>query len=562
MAIDFYELGRKTGAKTAEGQKSNFEALTGGLTNTIDDMIKASQLKTATLQAAMPQGIPIDKVPEELRAKATAFLTENKKAYTDASKVIASGINPQSQRYRDAIETINGVNTKFENLSTSLEGVALKRKAALDDPNGYSPSTSKEDRLTWGNLSNGDLYSGMTFNDDGTVNYTNSQGESKSFADFNVTPQSFEGQNTFLALNDKFTNAKYSGKSDQWSMHAGEAEVTVNALFQKLKPAGQKDMMMGDIGYLEKVTGFKSGTDGYENAINGILENPNDAIAGYKQHMLQTLENNYNAQKGPKSKNNVSESNPYGIPKDGLKLGAPMANGYRMKVRKDVVEGYINDIKAGRKFEFKNNKYTFVDGQWIENEGGIFRPGEEAPEKIIGSTQELTDNVFENGGKYFDGLVTEVEIDPNTGKEKEAEIQQVPGTQSSFSPKINMSFIDQDDGDVAAGLQDMMPSAFSSNNPNGYKFSNLKDIGAPWSDPTVDAIGLYDDDGDIVRYPEGHPREGEKVIIYTGGDKERRMKAIADIDDVLNTRQFKIKGFGGGGQSSKANDLINKYSNS
>ena len=61
-------------------------------------------------------------------------------------------------------------------------------------------------------------------------------------------------------------------------------------------------MMMGDIDYLEKVTGFKSGTDEYENAINGILENPNDAIAGYKQHMLQTLENNYNAQKGPKSK--------------------------------------------------------------------------------------------------------------------------------------------------------------------------------------------------------------------------------------------------------------------
>ena len=302
MAIDFYELGKQTGAKTPKDQQSNFGAFMGGITNTVDQMIAASQIKTAALQAAMPQGIAIEKVPEELRAKATEFLTTNKKAYTDASKVLASGINPQSQRYRDAVETINGVNTKFENLSTSLEAVALKRKAALDDPNGYSPSTSKEDRLTWGNLSNGDLYSNMTFNDDGTVNYTNSQGESKSFADFNVSPQSFEGQNTFLALNDKFTNAKYSGKSDQWSMHAGEAETTVNALFQKLKPAGQKDMMMGDINYLEKTTGFESGTDEYENAINGILENPNDAIAGYKQHMLQTLEDNYNAQKGPKSK--------------------------------------------------------------------------------------------------------------------------------------------------------------------------------------------------------------------------------------------------------------------
>jgi hypothetical protein len=298
MAIDFYELGKQTGAKTPKDQQSNFGAFMGGITNTVDKMIAASQVKTAALQAAMPQGIAIEKVPEELRAQATEFLTTNKKAYSDASKVLASGISSQSQRYRNAVETVNSVNTKFENLSTSLEAVALKRQAALDDPNGYSPSTSKEDRLTWGNLSNGDLYSNMTFNGDGTVNYTNSKGESKSFADFNVSPQSFEGQNTFLALNDKFTNAKYSGKSDQWSMHSGEAEATVNVLFQKLKPAGQKDMMMGDINYLEKTTGFQSGTDEYENAINGILDNPNDAISGYKNHILESLETNYNNQKG------------------------------------------------------------------------------------------------------------------------------------------------------------------------------------------------------------------------------------------------------------------------
>ena len=368
MAIDFYELGRKTGAKTAEGQKSNFEALTGGLTNTIDDMIKASQLKTATLQAAMPQGIPIDKVPEELRAKATAFLTENKKAYTDASKVIASGINPQSQRYRDAIETINGVNTKFENLSTSLEGVALKRKAALDDPDGYSPSTSKEDRLTWGNLSNGDLYSGMTFNSDGTVNYTNSKGESKSFADFNVTPQSFEGQNTFLALNDKFTSAKYSGKSDQWSMHAGEAEVTINALFQKLKPAGQKDMMMGDIDYLEKVTGFKSGTDEYENAINGILENPNDAIAGYKQHMLKTLENNYNNQKGPKGKKGDKGTDGFTgsqLPGQGYVSGETKAEN-RLKIDNRATYGDYDGYYGNYTYRPETDDYTIGEGDDME----------------------------------------------------------------------------------------------------------------------------------------------------------------------------------------------------
>jgi len=414
MAIDFYELGRKTGAKTAEGQQSNFEALTGGLTNTIDEMIKASQLKTSTLQAAMPQGIPIDKVPEELRAKATAFLAENKKAYTDASKVIASGINPQSKRYRDAIETINGVNTKFENLSTSLEGVALKRKAALDDPDGYSPSTSKEDRLTWGNLGNGDLYSGMTFNSDGTINYTNSKGESKSFADFNVTPQSFEGQNAFLALNDKFTNAKYSGKSDQWSAHAGEAEVTINALFQKLKPAGQKDMMMGDIDYLEKVTGFKSGTDEYENAINGILENPTDAIAGYKQHMLQTLENNYNNQKGPKGKEGGKTASGFtgsNLPGQGYVSAETKAEN-RLKIDNRATYGDYDGYYGRYTYRPDTDDYTIGEGDDMEvltpfevsKREGIARPNEtaktfkqvSAPKVLFGTDESDFEGTEEN----------------------------------------------------------------------------------------------------------------------------------------------------------------------
>ena len=415
MAIDFYKLGQQTGAKTPKDQQSNFGAFMGGITNTVDQMIAASQIKTAALQAAMPQGVAIEKVPEELRAQATEFLTTNKKAYTDASKVLASGINPQSQRYRDAVETINGVNTKFENLSTSLEGVALKRKAALDDPNGYSPSTSKEDRLTWGNLSNGDLYSNMTFNDDGTVNYTNSKGESKSFADFNVSPQSFEGQNTFLALNDKFTNAKYSGKSNQWSMHSGEAETTVNALFQKLKPAGQKDMMMGDIDYLEKTTGFQSGTDEYENAINGILENPNDAIAGYKQHMLQTLENNYNSQKGPKGKEDETKTTGgftgSQLPGQGYVSGETKEEN-RLKIDNRSTYGDYDGYYGKYTYRPDTDTYTLGEGDEMEvltpfevsKREGVARPNEtaeafgqvSAPKVLFGTNETFFESTEED----------------------------------------------------------------------------------------------------------------------------------------------------------------------
>ena len=418
MAIDFYELGKQTGAKTPKNQQSGFEALTAPITGAIDEMIAASQIKTAALQAAMPQGVNIEKVPEELRGKATEFLTANKKAYTDASKVLASGINPSSARYKKAVETINGVNSKFENLSTSLEGVALKRQAALDDPNGYSPGTGKEDRLTWGNLSNGDLYAGMNFNDDGTVNYTDSQGESKSFADFNVTPQSFEGQNTFLALNDKFTNAKYSGKSDQWSMHSGEAETTVNALFQKLKPAGQKDMMMGDIDYLEKTTGFESGTDEYENAINGILENPNDAIAGYKQHMLQTLEANYNGQKGPKGKESSKSAGGFVTrPMPGIgSVPGEVFDQNRLKIDNRATYGDFEGLYGTYKYrpEYEGRKDVYITGEGddievltpfeVSKREGVARPNETAeifdqvskPQVLFGTNETFFESTEED----------------------------------------------------------------------------------------------------------------------------------------------------------------------
>ena len=510
MAIDFYELGRKTGAKTAEGQQSNFEALTGGLTNTIDKMIKASQLKISALQAAMPQGVPIDKVPEELRAKATAFLAKNKKAYTDASKVIASGINPQSKRYRDAIETINGVNTKFENLSTSLEGVALKRKAALDDPDGYSPSTSKEDRLTWGNLGNGDLYSGMTFNDDGTINYTNSKGESKSFADFNVTPQSFEGQNAFLALNDKFTNAKYSGKSDQWSAHAGEAEVTINALFQKLKPAGQKDMMMGDIDYLEKITGFKSGTDEYENAINGILENPTDAIAGYKQHMLQTLENNYNAQKGPKNKGGGSGGDgkkfggwgqQYPVTKGTENTGVKKVHHVTMSQRRDKLDNLQGFGGEHGVYEWDENQKMykntlndkFMTIREVADLEGLVKPGEKL--------SDFENNVF---------------IESKENKEN---------TEKGFA---TLTMLEADDDDDAAGN---LNSHFELNKKSKYMFAPFADglfylpgdsYGTGFGkadDPDTNDILLYDpktqepyrENGEIVRFKTGEDATDEDL---------------------------------------------------
>tara|TARA_R110002074_G_scaffold38405_4_gene104149 strand:- start:737 stop:2005 length:1269 start_codon:yes stop_codon:yes gene_type:complete len=283
MAIDFYELGKR-GAKTPKGQQSGFEAFMGGATKGLEDMLNASKAATATLTAAMPAGVPIDKVPEELRGQVTEYLTNNKKAYTDATSVIASGINPQSQRYKDAIETINGVNSKFENLSNTLEDIAVKRKQALDDPN-FSPATIGIDRLTFENLQNGSLYSSMTLNEDGTFNYKDGAGASKAWSDFTVAKQNFIGQQAYIGAVKEIKEYKRTTEGGSWNDIKGTYQLTFDTLFNKLGPKGSADFAFADDKFLDEKF---QGQD-----LDVLRNNPTEVISTYKDYVMEKLENEY-----------------------------------------------------------------------------------------------------------------------------------------------------------------------------------------------------------------------------------------------------------------------------
>ena len=110
----------------------------------------------------------------------------------------------------------------------------------------------------------------------------------------------------------------------------------------------------------------------------------------------------------------ITDDNPYGIPKDGLKLGGMDRYDRQQTFSQDVVTDYINDIKNGAAFNVYDpdtglNAYTFDNGNWYENKG-------KENEKKYDSVKQMTDDVFITGGKYFDGLETEIKIDPRTGK--------------------------------------------------------------------------------------------------------------------------------------------------
>ena len=296
MAIDFYELGKRSGAKTPKGQQSGFESLVSSAIKPIEDMLANSKATTAALTAAMPAGVPIEKVPEELRGQVTNFLTENKAAYKDATKVLASGINPSSERYTEAVEVINRVNSRFENLSSNLENIALERQKYLDDPN-YSPNTSRSNATIMSDLANGSLYSSMTVNEDGSWNYKDTNGESKAFKDFRIDKQGYLGQQGHLAMVEHLNKNAYdiNGNVKNWEGDLKDYyNLQVNQLFNTLGPKGSQDYVMADDEFLQarydskKLKGTKGNFEDYKDALTqGSKE---DLIEDYKQYNLRLLE--------------------------------------------------------------------------------------------------------------------------------------------------------------------------------------------------------------------------------------------------------------------------------
>ena len=307
QGIDFYELGKKSGATTPKTRQSGLQALVGSIDKTVGGMLKQSQAATAALTAAMPSGVAIEKVPEQLRGQVSKYLADNKKAYTDAAAVVASGINPQSERYIEAIETMNSVNTKFENLSNNLEGIAVARKAALDDPN-YSPATNDEDGLIFNNLANGSLYNTMSINDDGTFNYKDANGNDQLFSDFKVQKQSFTGQQGFLALvEDAQKQAGVKGMT--FDALRGKYQTTIDTLFQQLGPRGSLDYAFADKDFLNQYLErpeIKSRYEGKnkEEFINNLKKNPGNFVEEYKKHNMRELEEAY--KKAPKYSKDIS----------------------------------------------------------------------------------------------------------------------------------------------------------------------------------------------------------------------------------------------------------------
>tara|TARA_R110001592_G_scaffold45139_1_gene144495 strand:+ start:10665 stop:11882 length:1218 start_codon:yes stop_codon:yes gene_type:complete len=354
------------------------------LANKIGARLKESKAKTDALINNMPQGVPIDKVPEQLRGQVTDFLTQNKQAYVDASKVIASGISSTDQRYIDAISTINQVDAKFKNLSNTLEDIALKRQAALDG-RAHGKGSLKWQIGDHEDLANGTMYDNMMIQDDGGFNYKSNDNVTKRWVDYSNTSQTSNiGTDEFYKLGDNYKNVGKQGDP----IDETRAREQFNAIITGLKPDGAKDYMFGDDSFLSTKIKAKFGTEEYNIELDKLVN------SGNTDALLKEFESF-------KAKELVN-ANKIGLSQNNKDLNTK-------DLSRNLTDGtYANDTLVREIMRKIKNNRTIVFGKNTEGNVNVYKPvrgGYKGPDGVVMTKQKMADLI----GVVGDNMSNELE---------------------------------------------------------------------------------------------------------------------------------------------------------
>jgi len=298
----FYNLGFGSVPKVQK-YSNVFKPIGDLLSKPFDQSIE----KTKKLMALMPNGVPIEKVPEQIRGQVTEFLANNKKIYADASRDLATSL-PGSDKYTDAMNTLNGVNSKFENLSASLESYQNNAKLSLESFDQLALSNDQNRKLDHSNMANGNVLDTFQIDDNGNGTFMSANGDRISFADYNPGFVDDGAMiSTFLGLTDaaqkeglsgiNFDPIKYEA-AIKTMFKTGGIDRVVNFAYDGVKTGNlleDSQPIQFIHQYIENKTGKKPGDEGYEKLLEQYKKD-DGLIDAFGNHLIGVLKDQYHSQ--------------------------------------------------------------------------------------------------------------------------------------------------------------------------------------------------------------------------------------------------------------------------
>ena len=346
-----------------------------------------------------------------------------------------SYLKPSHDRDKNIIFTLYGADDK------PITGFVNGKPVSIDGEKGVSVATNKINGLI--TPKNAEVASG--FNTLMTNMETNAKNSNTNATFDNFAPKLKNDMRPLIDTEDKLHGAMHASiynfsETFADDLHNPKGSVTSATIFGMMgntipqdadgNPLPVDAMADGKAGITAAdFTTGEAGAANYKMITNALTNKSNkfynydttkEVFLGWAEQGAKTaFDYGAGQRKGAVEKTDglKTDTNPYGLP-DNIRLGPiPYQGGYAQEETRAQVTRWIDSLNNGTKIQYQGNEYTFRDNNWVENYG--LKEGDEDLTKIIGSANDMRDDIFITDHPGFNNITTKAEaekIDHTTGK--------------------------------------------------------------------------------------------------------------------------------------------------
>ena len=344
-----------------------------------------------------------------------------------------SYLKPSHDRDKNIIFTLYGADDK------PITGFVDGKPVSIDGEKGVSVATNKINGLI--TPKNAEVAGG--FNTLMTNMETNAKNSNTNATFDNFAPKLKNDMRPLIDTEDKLHGAMHASiynfsETFADDLHNPKGSVTSATIFGMMgntipqdadgNPLPVDAMADGKAGITAAdFTTGEAGAANYKMITNALTNKSNkfynydttkEVFLGWAEQGAETaFKYGAGQRKGAVSTKTDTKTNPYGLP-DKIRLGPiPYQGGYAQEETRAQVTRWIDSLNNGTKIQYQGNEYTFRDNNWVENYG--LKEGDEDLTKIIGSANDMRDDIFITDHPGFNNITTKAEaekIDHTTGK--------------------------------------------------------------------------------------------------------------------------------------------------